>query len=440
MKIVLAVLLGLSLLSVPVRAESWPVQVRTSLSQQLFYFLECLDGNPYQSTLLAAAFRRVRPEFPVASVLEPYQRFSRSATKAGEMPGSRSLKDVLERMAVDASDCEDFLQRSRELLDDAQQADLAEAVRTLRPVFVSALWEANRPELERQAAQLRQEIERSGMRGELARCAHLLDSRWSEQDAFVISLVSIPSKPVKGVASFAHSLGYLQVVEALQGENMSHRLAVVFHESLHCLWGAQRPEKRAELRAAFTGVGGRLAWQELNEGMATALGNGLFQKKLDGKLPPHPWYSDTTIDAYAGPLAELLEGYLRANRVLDRDFALQAQGALLRACPKAETDVRMLLRHVTADLPAGTALQDYLSRRTRVGSWSARQGEVKTALLLVGRAVGSDDLPAGAEAGQVWCRLSPDYWTVFLVGQEADWKSGLDRLLQHQQMVEGRLP
>ena len=108
--------------------------MRTSLSQQLFYLLECLDGNPHQSALLAPAIRGACPEFPVASVLEPYQRFSKSATLAEEMPGSRSLKDVPERMAVDANDSEDFLRRSRELLDESQQADLAMAVRTLPEV------------------------------------------------------------------------------------------------------------------------------------------------------------------------------------------------------------------------------------------------------------------------------------------------------------------
>jgi len=69
------------------------------LSQQLFYLLECLDGNPHQSALLAPAFRGACPEFPVASVLEPYH-----------------------------------LRRSRELLDESQQADLAMAVRTLPEV------------------------------------------------------------------------------------------------------------------------------------------------------------------------------------------------------------------------------------------------------------------------------------------------------------------
>jgi hypothetical protein len=259
----------------------------------------------------------------------------------------------------------------------------------------------------------------------------LLDSRWSYQDAFEIALIPIPARGAKGVTSFAHSIGYLQVLEMLEGDQVNHRLGVLFHEIVHSLWHSQNPETRRRLRSAFRGLEGRLAWQELNEALATALGNGLFQGKLDQKLPGHPWYADSSIDTYAGELAPILQRRLQEEKPLDEDFAREAQAAFLRSFPQAASDTRLLFRQVTSN---EKDLQDWLARQTRLSIWSEAKGPVETAL-----ALDFVSKHPQAERGAL-CQLRGDYWMITVVGPDQEaWKAVLTKLLARPEMKEGWL-
>ncbi|MBS2035227.1 hypothetical protein JST97_09570 [bacterium] len=415
------IVLTLCLTAAPLPAQPLRIEVRTSLPECVLYLMECLEHNPHQSTLLPAAFTALHPPAEQEAALIEYRKLNSEQVD----------RDVLERMAVESQDGEEFLQRTRTYLDASLQDRLRQALAYFEPAYRDSLWLSSLTRLQEQKTEIEEALESSQMIPELEKVRTLLDSRWSPQDPFEIALIPIPARGAKGVVSFAHSIGYLQVLEMLEGDQVNHRLGVLFHEIVHSLWHSQNPETRRRLRSAFSGLEGRLAWQELNEGLATALGNGLFQSKLDHKLPNHPWYADSTIDSYAAELEPIVESRIQQQRPLDEDFAREAQTAFIRCFPQAASDTRLLFRHVTS---SQNGLQDWLTRQTRVSSWSDAKGSVETALLLEF----SSQHPL-AERGALCQRLG-DYWKVTVVGPDPEaWKAILKQLLARPQMSEGWL-
>ena len=425
--------------STAVAAPKWEIQVQTSLPESVLYLMECLNGHPHQSKLLAPAFNQICSPQQQETALRHYKVFSQSAESSGQLPGRKSLIQVLERMAADCNDGTEFLNRSRTLLSETQQIELAAAFRFYEPAYRDSLWQQAQPELQEQRGSLQKALVESKADIHLAKVAGFYQSNWSPQDSFKVSLIPIPAQIAKGVTLHAHSLGYLQVVEVLREQKMnSQRVGVIVHEIVHAIWATQKTETRTSLRKAFGTIKGRLAWQELDEALATAFGNALFQSSIDGTLPPRPWYHDEVIDNYAASLVPLIQEWLNSGKVMDAAFCAKAVSAFDASVPGATSNPRLLFRHLTVDIPQNVDLPTWLSRQTRLASWTDRNGPVDTALLLVCTTPNKAASYGAPSKTGAWCHKGKDYWTVVIVGpDESSWKVSLSRLLKLPKLTEG---
>ncbi len=331
----------LLLLMHPVRA--WEIRVDGSPVHGTLYLLESLRGEAHHSKQLARVFRELRPPTKQdQALLEDFARLLQDdAWNTLRLPGDgekqRTLSDVLEGISLQSRDVEDFLSRTRPLLSTEHHARLAGAMRHYSPLYERLIFEPCSAGLERQLSELRQVLAERRAAECLATIAALYQSQWPQENSFVVALTPIPRKEGERIETFGHSDGYLSVVEAPQGAPVLGSAGVIVHELCHALWSNRSAQTAVSLRKAFPSD----VYDQLNEGLATALGNGWF-----GQTGPGQWYNDPIIDGFARALLPLLLPYLERRKPLDEAFAARATAAFTATFPEAGRDPIVVLRRV----------------------------------------------------------------------------------------------
>lgn len=332
------------LLCLVLPAASWEVRVQATPVHGTLYLLEALREEAHHSRQLARVFRERRPPTPEDErLLADYARLLQDdAWNTLRFPGDgekrRKLADVLEGISLQSDSLEDFLERARPLLSTEHHARLSHAMRHYGPLYEELIYEPCRPGLEQQLAELERDLREREVARCLASVAALYQSTWPPDEAFVVALTPIPRAPGEHFDAYGHSDGWFEVVEAPQGAPVKGSAGVIVHELCHSLWSNRSPETVERLKRAFP----EAAYDQLNEGLATALGNGWFGQ---GK-PGEPWYNDPIIDGYAQALLPLLLPYLETGRPLDELFAARASAAFAARFPEADSDPLVVLRRV----------------------------------------------------------------------------------------------
>lgn len=173
------------------------------------------------------------------------------------------------------------------------------------------------------------------------------------------------------------------VVEVLEGELPEERVDVVLHELFHHFYRLAPADKHARFVREFaenTDPASIAAYNLLNEGLATAFGNGLvykrvvpferFQKKLS---IAKSFYYDDAIDPVAKALLPVLEAKLERGETLYRaGFVSEYIALVKKALGEATASPALALRTMMAihDEAFSDAYRDF-SRDVRAGSvWS----------------------------------------------------------------------
>lgn len=142
-------------------------------------------------------------------------------------------------------------------------------------------------------------------------------------------------------ALFGRSFGPLQVIELLlipeipelSRKMLSHLLGVGLHEIVH--YHQTESALRSLLKKHLpveTDVLSGLTATYLFEGLATALGNGLFAEATGSSDPQ--WYARDSINRFGHALFPLVKRMIAANRPFDREFCLEARSVFARTFPR----------------------------------------------------------------------------------------------------------
>jgi hypothetical protein len=283
--------------------------------------------------------------------LADYESITSVSWMKARVPGDggreRSIYNILEIMAVASRNTADFLSRAQAVLNVEDYGRLQRAVLHFEPLYHKIVWKPCLEGLLDQSRSLRETAARTRMASRLGEVARLMESAWPGDRPFVAALTPIPREPGKKLTLFGHCDGFLEVVEAPQHVvNIEEGMGVVFHELCHSLWSLRSRNVRAGLEKGFCGLRGAIAERELHEAIATALGNGWFQKIVSGKLPEKQWYNDEYTDGYARALLPLVLSYMEGKKPLDEDFALKATEIFEKRFPKAWRDPKVVFREI----------------------------------------------------------------------------------------------
>lgn len=346
-------LLGVLLLAMPAAAQSIRTELVTSETLSLFYFAEAVAGVPSRSAALREVYEQHRAEAPDAPA--QLERAFRVGPKelnfyanAAERPShrwlSRDLEDVLEVLAVRSATLEEFGKAALGVLPVEAWVELMAALRQLAPIHQRHVWAPRKASLEKSRLALAKEWKRANTDALLGHAARFYGARWPEGLPVTIALVPVPG----GGTAFAHSRGPLEVVEVLDGDDLSRRHAVLVHELAHSLYEEQPLETKLALERLFLAPGTPLAratYATINEALATAIGNGLAAERA-GKPLAGSWYDDPAVDGLARELFPLVKRYLDEDRAIDGPFVEAAIAGMGKRFPDAERWPRFLFSNL----------------------------------------------------------------------------------------------
>jgi hypothetical protein len=335
----------------PLNASQITVDFKVSRPHCVLYLIETLRGAPHHSSHLGDMFyaRRGR-QADDARLIKAYQSLYKGPLEEINLPAEggrdRNLADALEVIAVNSSTTEEFLRHTRVILPAADHHVLCEIIHHFEPLYNDIFWNEGEAGVGIQLLELDRKAREIGFCEKMEGVAGIMGSEWPEGEGFVVALVPVPRKPGEHFTAFGHANGFLEVVEAPCGSKTSHALGIVSHEICHTLWSNRSDRVREAFKQWFASDGAQMAYMEINEALATAIGNAWVASLVSGKTPEDQWYSDSYVDGFAKGIFEQTKIYCLASRPLDRDFALSALATFRKTFPHAEDDPTLFMREI----------------------------------------------------------------------------------------------
>lgn len=323
--------------------DSSQLEVVTSEMHALYYLLECLIDEPHRSPEMAQTFRgRVSNLSPLEAALADWRKSRESAELTGlRLPRVQNrtpnVSAVLEKVSLSAANTTDFVERIEPWLGPDHRRSLGGALFQLEPLFRRYYWDSAQVEFARRRQELIDDLQRGDFDRAMSLASRFFDGRLPQGQKPTLALIPHLRSPGARGATRGHNSGTLQVLEILVESAGRGESGTVFHEFMHALWSGQSEGERKRWEQRFFGHGawGRAAYVQLNEGLATAMGNGWFNRRVKGQSPAGSWYSDPVIDAYGHALLPVIQGALEAGRPPSDDELDQMVQVFREVLPKA---------------------------------------------------------------------------------------------------------
>ncbi len=161
------------------------------------------------------------------------------------------------------------------------------------------------------------------------------------------------------------------IIEVLQGEKAVDRLAVVVHEIAH-FYHEQAPfEHHLEVMKFFTesdSKTGKVGYYLFNEGLASAIGNGILEKRLRKADSwerywnyPMSFYADQGIDMAGKAALQLTTEQIAANKPIDQTYLSALDKQWTNSLATIKDNPQQRFRHVgMVNLTSGDGMGDEL--------------------------------------------------------------------------------
>nr|WP_294860337.1 hypothetical protein [uncultured Fluviicola sp.] len=305
------------------------------------------------------------------------QEFARLATdfahiqldyqfKREEFPANRrqtrTTYDFIDIALVNSSTIQEFRDRIIGVLPNSELQKLIQIMQEAEVYYDQLIWNDNEGKLINQRVALEKYATQCSE--SFTKINHFYNSCWIKEVPFVVALYPIPGKSGNSTATpHANSL----CVGVLTDET-DHigRIGVVLHEMCHVLYDEQPSEFQHKLEGYFIdnkSPYSQFAYNFLDEGLATALGNGWAYKSISGELDPADWYNNEYINGFGKALYPLIEEYISNNKSIDRDFVNQAIDLFAAAFPNSVTDYGILFNRVSIynDADTGPAIDEVMN-------------------------------------------------------------------------------
>jgi hypothetical protein len=260
---------------------------------------------------------------------------------------NRSTYDLLVIALVNSNTLEEFKDRGIGILPLIDHLKLFEILKQVEENYYNRLvWDENKVKINNQISALDNYSTKSELFFKTLN--HFYNSNWRNDVPFIVTLYPIPGE--KGGISATPHANSLCVGSLTDSKDYEKKLSVVLHEIGHVLFDEQSKEFQQDLDKFFNDNKSpykKYAYSFLDEGLATALGNGYVYKELNGTLDNSSWYNNDYIDGYAKALLPMIEDYINKKQKIDRLFVEKAIDLFAEKFPKSIYDYNILLSNVT---------------------------------------------------------------------------------------------
>jgi hypothetical protein len=274
-------------------------------------------------------------------------------------PSYTSTKDLLWIAASNSKDIDDFSQRIIGLLPHTTHTQFIALLHQALPYYEELVWkkeQENIRKIEDQLANYKSQI--SDLYLQISR---FYNTTWDTSIPFKIELYPIP---LESGNTTAIPKGNLLICGFLSHNENEYKglLGIIIHEMCHILYEAQSVAFQHQMEQWFAQSSSPyapLANSFINEGLATALGNGWAYKQIHSSIDSGEWYNNKHIDGFAHAIFPLVERYLAEGKSIDQDFVDESIELFEQTFPKATQEAAILMNSL--QLFANTEKEDELN-------------------------------------------------------------------------------
>lgn len=273
-----------------------------------------------------------------------FDRFIAISGGPKERFADTSIRDFVLVQSAFAKDLKDFRERLLETMTYDELNRLFEVLEYFNPIYNELIWKKNHKDLLKILEAFKSNSKKWKMDQLFDKASKFYNSSWPEQQSFRISIYPVP----KGARlSTATSVGAIESMAVIIGDTRAEgHFGVAFHELCHSLYSAQSIEVQKQWSDWFLNNPSPyagLAYQLINEALATALGNGWAYEKAKGKMDKKEWYNNKQINDFALALYPKVLEYVNADRSVDKDFIDHAVKTYEQIFPQALAELDNLL-------------------------------------------------------------------------------------------------
>jgi hypothetical protein len=316
------------------------INVCTSKICGLVYFVETIAGRPHMTDKLREWYFAQKGGDATLDkeICDKYSKFLNGVGNKYDAPDSTGRQMTLsQRIACITIDCQtldELLGKLKPILTADDLAVVADAYKHFEPTYETLIWKPRYERLMQQLEDFQEGLKRVQLLARLEQVRKFMRSKWPDSTPFDTIIIPVPDEPR---SSHADSVGKTQIVELTAEDTFADKSDVLFHELCHSLWDKANQKK---IQKDFEKFDGAVAFRELNEALATALGQGWFRHVTYPNEPPRPvWYRREITENYGRGLYPLVDEYLRDGRYFDVAFAKKATQIFAQKCSQVLTEV-----------------------------------------------------------------------------------------------------
>lgn len=348
MKLILSAIVSL-VLACHSYGQSNFIQIETNKTLGLFSFLETSSGQlGTSSSYREYVIQSYKQDKKFNQLVDSYSNLNLNySIKRQEFPEKRAsfttTKDLLWIAASNSSNIDDFNQRIIGLLPHQTQIKFIELLKNVESYYSNLIWNKEQDNMLRIQNQL------DNYKGQISdlylQISKFYGTSWNTDIPFKIMLYPIPLENGNTTAipkGNALICGFL----SHNANDYKSRLGIIIHEMCHILYKEQHPDFQHQMDQWFTNSSSpyaSLAYSFINEGLATALGNGWAYKQIHKSLDSKEWYNNKHIDGFAHSLFPLIEQYLNNEKSIDQNFVNESIKLFEQTFPKATEETAILM-------------------------------------------------------------------------------------------------
>jgi hypothetical protein len=230
------------------------------------------------------------------------------------------------------------------------------------PIYDALFWNTMGSEITEKAKKFEKYAKEKEVSKFLGDVETFYKGKWPESIPFMINLHPLSRIPVPSLAEHIGPL--LSFASIIEGQDLVSMGGVLVHEVTHAIFSSQEESVQKNLERAYTTHSSsykHLAYKYLDEGVATAIGNGIFVRKISGIYQKN-LYSDKYINGYAHALIPLVEGYLKNKKPWDQDFVDASIQKFSETFPDSYKNIEALMNEISLYVEGGFNLLNIQDR------------------------------------------------------------------------------
>ncbi|NLR80175.1 hypothetical protein [Chitinophaga eiseniae] len=307
-------------------AQQVAFEVKYSEPLAVLNFVENLSNNapdnPYKTAFTNSAFHQEKYTNLIAAFDTLNIDYSYEFTEypyAQKIGGSTA--SLLKRNLITTDDLDNFKHQSVGIIPNSSLITLTAILREFTPVYREVIYTPNKALFEKQLKDITALIDSNQLANYFNIGLKFYDSDWDRSIPLVFSFYPLPASK-KGFTATAF---YNHAVSAIPSTLTDYQqlLSVLLHETFHILYDEQSLAHKRAIESWFNthpSKNSRYAFLLLNEGLATALGNGYVYGQLKGKEDTASWYKRKYTNLIAKKIYPDVKAYVEQKKPMDKAF------------------------------------------------------------------------------------------------------------------------